>query len=72
MDSTIISPAVTKCPKCLRFPTTWREQPKYGSRELFWVGCKACGFLQGAIREGVALGLWDRFVNRWKFEHASK
>ena len=63
--------AALKCPKCLRVPHAWKERAAYASRELFWVGCQPCCFLQGALTRPVATGLWNRFVNRWKFEHAS-
>lgn len=61
---------ITKCPQCLRVPAVWLEQAVHNSRELVWVGCEPCGHLLGALTRGVALQNWDRFVARWKFEHA--
>lgn len=57
-----------KCPKCLRMPEMWHERAAMGSRELFWVGCRKCGHIDGAISQPVVVELWNRYVNRFKFE----
>lgn len=60
--------AQDRCPKCLRMPHVWRERPQYGSRELYWVGCKSCGLIAGGITAGIALHSWKRVADRAKFE----
>lgn len=60
------------CPQCRTKPAGWRERPAYGSRELYWIGCKTDGHLQGGITSLVALQNWSRFVARYKFDHAPK
>ncbi len=58
------------CPECLQIPAVWRERPAHGSRELFWIGCKTDPrHLVGGASVAAAFMLWDRYVNRWKFNH---
>lgn len=62
----------TVCPICLRPPHVWYERAQYGSRELFWVGCKIDCKLVGAISRNVALQLWDRLAARMRYELSTK
>jgi hypothetical protein len=59
------------CPQCRRKPDAWRERPAYGSRDLYWIGCRQDGRLAGGNTPAAAKQIWDRMVARWKFEHAT-
>lgn len=72
MTDTITVAKKTPCPICLRVPHAWRERAQYGSRELFWVGCRVDSKLVGAITQGVALQLWERLAARLRYELANK
>ncbi len=71
MNDIVIKPR-TACPLCRRQPHVWKEQPKFGSRELFWVGCQTDSKLVGAITQPVALDLWERLAARLKFDRDAK
>ncbi len=56
-----------QCPKCKRLPHQWKEQPLFGSRELYWIGCKVCGLIAGAITKSVVAHSWRRVVDRERY-----
>lgn len=58
------------CPECKLPPSAWRERPKFGSRELYWIGCRRDGHLTGGISHNTALQAWSRLVLRLKDELA--
>lgn len=61
------------CPQCLQIPKVWRERPRFGSRELFWIGCETDRIhMVGGITVAAAFMLWDRYCYRWKFNHQSE
>jgi glutaredoxin len=59
------------CPQCHRTPQAWRERPQYGSREIYWIGCRNDGHLASGISAVAAEQNWERMIGRWKFEHSS-
>lgn len=61
-----------RCPECSGRAAHWRERPQYGSRELFWMGCKDDGILVGANSMNAALQSWQRKVAQIKFMKAGK
>lgn len=60
------------CPECFRAPECWIETSKYGSRQVYWIGCKEHSHLAGGVNQGAALMNWNRLINRWKFEHQTR
>jgi hypothetical protein len=59
----------TKCPQCFHAPSLWRERPAHGSRELYWIGCKADGHLAGGNSQHIAVQNWNRLSAQWAFAH---
>lgn len=57
-----------RCPKCFKQPTRWVEPARFNSREVSWVGCKACGILEGGISTLIASSNWNRKVLRMRGE----
>lgn len=56
------------CPKCLRPARGWRERPKYGSRELYYIGCQTEGFFGSGVTPGAAQMQWERLVFRMRHD----
>ena len=59
------------CPVCQRPAVIWVEKPAHGSRELYWIGCRKDGLLEGGTREGAAVQNWNRRVADWRHHHTS-
>lgn len=57
-----------RCPDCSSRPSLWREQPKFGSRELYWMGCRVDGHVAGGTSQNAALQSWQRMVALLKFQ----
>lgn len=54
------------CPICGEPPERWVERPKYGSRKLFWIGCKTDDKLAGGISQAAAYQIWNRIVYHYR------
>lgn len=68
-----MSEEIRVCPICMKRPHVWYERAQYGSRELHWIGCKTdVKLLVGALSRPVAVSLWERLVNRTRYELAHR
>jgi hypothetical protein len=68
MDSTIEAVKTERCPGCNKNPRVWYEQAAFGSRALYWVGCKNDGHLVGGIKRMAGVTMWNRYVAHWKWQ----
>lgn len=59
-----------KCPICLKVPEKWHESARFKSREIFWVGCKKDGILEGGYTPITATTNWNRRALRIQYEHS--
>lgn len=50
------------CPDCGLPPTGWRERPQFGSREIYFLGCKRHSHLGSGVTRGAAVMSWNRTV----------
>lgn len=62
-------PRRVRCPDCQEFPEGWTEKPKYGSRLLYWFGCRKDDLLAGGINVGAAVQNWNRAVEYRKLHN---
>lgn len=51
-----------KCPDCHMVPQGWKERAQFGSRELYWIGCRRHGHMGGGATRGAAIMSWNRLV----------
>lgn len=57
------------CPICGKRPEAWCARLQYGSRELYWIGCKTDPEqLEGGRSNLIAIQNWNRRVARVKYE----
>ncbi len=50
------------CPDCKLPPAGWRERPKFGSREIYFLGCKRHSHMGSGVTRGAAIMSWNRTV----------
>lgn len=56
------------CPDCGLTPRSWIERAKFGSRELYWIGCKAHSHMTGGVTRGAAIMSWNRLAVKIRYD----
>lgn len=51
-----------QCPDCLLPPGGWYERAQFGSRAIFWIGCKRHDHIAGGVTRGAAVMSWNRLA----------
>lgn len=62
MSSEVSLAMCDRCPTCQQAPAAWRERAKFGSREIYWIGCKRHDHVAGGVTRGAAIQSWNRLA----------